>query len=674
MREQTLDRLIVDSVLSNNEYSLPERTDGWVVVDVGAHIGAFSRAVLDRGAKTVWAVEPDPENFALLVENLVEPEERDAVLKQLAEASPIPGEALVLESGRVVMIRAAVLAHPSLGMGLRRLTNHDLGDARNTGHVDIFGPADGTVTIGLDELLKQVRKNDSTRYVDFLKIDAEGAEWSILEESELDHVRRLTVETHEVPAGEHPMLYRLHGMSLQDLAESMKTRLERLGFNANHILTLGKDVDGKDYELGKLVAERKESRASARAEDADERPSLLWVGDAAISTGFARVTREVIGRLQTLGWRVGILGIGYNGDPHPFPYPIYPTDMNDFSGINRVAKLSERLRPDLIVIQNDSWNVAAVLERAILSNVWTPFVGYVAVDAENVRTDVGSQLRNLKLAICHTEFGREQLRKAGYMNDIAIIPHGVDTSVFRPCEKEPSRETGGLGGVIPRGAFLWGAVNANQPRKRLDLTIAYFAAWWHKAGRPKDAYLYIHADKADSGMGAWDLGQICDHCGVHARVIRTKLGTELQENQMPVLYSFFDAQLSTAEGESFGLTHLEGMACGVPQIAQKCAGLADWAKDAIRWVEPGPYVFTPNFSNSRRRIVMEEPFVAAMDELYQSAERRAEYREKGLALAKEMSWNTVAARFDTELRAVLQRTKRRTAEAWTDREQLLKEF
>lgn len=43
---------------------------GDIVVDVGANIGAFSLLASREGAELVYAVEPEPENYALLCENV----------------------------------------------------------------------------------------------------------------------------------------------------------------------------------------------------------------------------------------------------------------------------------------------------------------------------------------------------------------------------------------------------------------------------------------------------------------------------------------------------------------------------------------------------------------------------------------------------------------------------
>jgi FkbM family methyltransferase len=49
-----------------NEYRLPDQFEpNSLVLDIGANIGAFSYACLQRGAAKVIAFEPDPDNYAL---------------------------------------------------------------------------------------------------------------------------------------------------------------------------------------------------------------------------------------------------------------------------------------------------------------------------------------------------------------------------------------------------------------------------------------------------------------------------------------------------------------------------------------------------------------------------------------------------------------------------------
>jgi FkbM family methyltransferase len=66
-RNGTWDKLIFEQVM-RGEYGPIDFKDK-VVVDVGAHIGAFSTLAARSGAKLVHAYEPNEENYKLLVHN-----------------------------------------------------------------------------------------------------------------------------------------------------------------------------------------------------------------------------------------------------------------------------------------------------------------------------------------------------------------------------------------------------------------------------------------------------------------------------------------------------------------------------------------------------------------------------------------------------------------------------
>ena len=72
IRPNTWDNEIVQSVLVDNEYGLPDDMHGMTVLDIGAHIGSFAVACQKRNAKQVICYEPDPENVQVLAFNVEE--------------------------------------------------------------------------------------------------------------------------------------------------------------------------------------------------------------------------------------------------------------------------------------------------------------------------------------------------------------------------------------------------------------------------------------------------------------------------------------------------------------------------------------------------------------------------------------------------------------------------
>lgn len=71
LRKNTQDEFIVKEVYEENCYRLPDDLSGKVIVDIGANIGAFAAACVDRGVQIVWSYDPQAELATKLFPNQV---------------------------------------------------------------------------------------------------------------------------------------------------------------------------------------------------------------------------------------------------------------------------------------------------------------------------------------------------------------------------------------------------------------------------------------------------------------------------------------------------------------------------------------------------------------------------------------------------------------------------
>jgi FkbM family methyltransferase len=62
-RPNTQDQFIINEVYENNCYKLPGSLKGITIIDIGANIGAFVAACVERDVERVIAFEPERENF-----------------------------------------------------------------------------------------------------------------------------------------------------------------------------------------------------------------------------------------------------------------------------------------------------------------------------------------------------------------------------------------------------------------------------------------------------------------------------------------------------------------------------------------------------------------------------------------------------------------------------------
>jgi glycosyltransferase involved in cell wall biosynthesis len=395
-----------------------------------------------------------------------------------------------------------------------------------------------------------------------------------------------------------------------------------------------------------------------------QRRHVLWVGDAASATGFARCTHAACDALQGAGWDVHVLGLNHFGDPRSspssprlseqYPYDIYPAaragHKEDGFGVRRTREMVERLEPDAVVLLTDPWHVENYMGAVRAANAEVPVVSWLAVDGGNCR---GEQLNGLALNVFFSAYGEHEAGAGGCTTPTAVVPLGVDLEVFYPQERYAARRRFGFPEEAMEG-FTVGAVARNQPRKRLDLTVAYFAEWVQSRGI-EDAYLMLHATPC--GIAGYDLVQLGKHYGLEGRMFlhNPKVGYAVPEEDLALMYSAFDVQLSTSQGEGFGLTTLEGMACGVPSVVGRWAALGEWPGDAV-WHVPCPEVaHTPSYINATGAVPERRAVLEALDVLYEDESARAVLRERGLALAAEprYRWENVGAAMRDALESVM---------------------
>lgn len=171
-RPGTQDEWVWQSVLIDNEYGLTDQFDlSDTILDVGANVGAFAWACLERCAGRVICYEANLDNARQLTRNLRRWANRVAV-HHLAvwRSDQLPGWLRVSEA---------------------RITK---GGDRETGGYTVVQD-DGLETVGaiqLDEILEALGP------VRLLKIDAEGSEYPILFTARrLDLVQEIVGEYHE---------------------------------------------------------------------------------------------------------------------------------------------------------------------------------------------------------------------------------------------------------------------------------------------------------------------------------------------------------------------------------------------------------------------------------------------------------------------------------------------
>jgi glycosyltransferase involved in cell wall biosynthesis len=272
--------------------------------------------------------------------------------------------------------------------------------------------------------------------------------------------------------------------------------------------------------------------------------------------------------------------------------PVYPSD--DQWGNLLLSSYADSFQADLVIALMDAWVLRPDVFRDVPFAVWTP------VDHQPCPPRVAEFFRQSGArTIAMSRFGEQMLRDEGL--DPLYVPHGIDTNVFQPGNRDLIREAAGL-----NDSFLVGIVANNSggmppasgpPRKAFPQSIMAFSAFYRKH---PDAKLYLHTELSGRQhpgniKPGLNMARLLDRFEVPLEAVKTtdQLSMELgiDSAAMADLYSSFDVLLNPSYGEGFGIPIVEAQACGTPVIVTDWTSMpelcgAGWKVDGEPWYDP----------------------------------------------------------------------------------------
>lgn len=369
---------------------------------------------------------------------------------------------------------------------------------------------------------------------------------------------------------------------------------------------------------------------------------ILWVGNAPWSpSGYGEQTALFAPRLRDLGHDVAIAAnYGLQGMVQEWRgIPVYPAD-GDWNN-RALGAYVEHHRADLVIVLHDAWPMRPdEWEPGPPVAIWTP------VDHYPIPPAVLGVVRHERIRpIAMSQFGFAQMKT--FQLDPLYVPHGVDTSVFRPqpdIRADVRRELG-----IPENAFLVGMVAANKgspqlPRKAFPQVFDAFRRF-RMANPEVDSWLYVHSDALPLSAGT----------GINLSTLAHVLGLQdcvrfpppniwhlpISNDTLAHLYQAFDVLANPSMGEGFGIPVLEAQACGIPVITSNHSAMpeltrAGWLVEGDPWWDP--------LQDSFFIVPFIDSIAAALEDAY-NLRGSQELRELGAAFAADYAADVVTEKY-----------------------------
>ena len=385
------------------------------------------------------------------------------------------------------------------------------------------------------------------------------------------------------------------------------------------------------------------------------RPKVLVIGDAVVPTGYSRVIREIF---EPLAGRFELtqLATRYRGGPNDYSWPlIHDAHGNDAYGWARIPGLVDELRPDIVFLLYDLGYQAHYVERIEAAGSRTRTVVYSPIEGGPIEREVLESLRGISRYVVFTPAaksivcaGLDSLAPRPSFPPIDVIPHGVDTEIFRPlaaddkASRRAARSALGLDGRDE--AFIVLNANRNLPKKRLDITIEGFAAF--AKGKPASVRLFMHTAVQGSG---WNLALLARRHGIADRLILSSADGEspaVDNSVLNAIYNATDVGVNTSNSEGWGLVALEHACTCRPQILPDTAYLRSIWGDAATYL-PAQARMTYMGDHTTGIVVSPQDLAHALGRMYESEDLRLEMadRARRKAHTPEYQWSDIARRW-----------------------------
>jgi len=323
-----------------------------------------------------------------------------------------------------------------------------------------------------------------------------------------------------------------------------------------------------------------------------ESKTILWhAGAPWAQTGYGVQTDLFRKRIETLGHKV-ICSATWGLDGRAVEWDgtlVLPRDSR--WGNITMPEYARRYNADLVIALMDAWVLDPDRMRDLPLAVWTP------VDHQPTPPKVADFFRRSGARpIAMSRFGERMLTEEGL--DPLYVPHGVDTSVYKPRDREQIRRLAG-----EEGSFIVGIVANNAggmppaggpPRKAFPQSLMAFSNFYRSH---PDAKLYIHAELSgrpglENGL---NLAKLLDRFEIPPEAVKftdqVQMEIGIDAEAMSLLYNSFDVLLNPSYGEGFGVPIIEAQACGTPVIASNWTAMPELV--GAGWLVEGDPTYNP---------------------------------------------------------------------------------
>lgn len=306
---------------------------------------------------------------------------------------------------------------------------------------------------------------------------------------------------------------------------------------------------------------------------------VVFISDLDLTgSGYMNIAIASCNQLAQRNFKVTVLGIGYNGSEHNWPFSIIPVNQGAaFSilpsmmrNLINLGKAGKNDPVEAIVVALD----IPLQDRLLrLERDHIPYIGIFPIESGPLCETWAGVINQMSERLVISRFGLKQMKEAGV--DGRYIPIGIDTDSWRlPVDGEKASIRKSLG--IENDEFVILTVADNQERKNLSRAAEIIA----EVKKTEPGVRWILVTREHCAVG-WKLQDLFVELNIHENVAIYERG--IPHDRLWVLHAASDAFLLTSKAEGLCMPVLEAMASGTPVVATESAAITEHLYEDPLW-------------------------------------------------------------------------------------------
>lgn len=209
--------------------------------------------------------------------------------------------------------------------------------------------------------------------------------------------------------------------------------------------------------------------------------------------------------------------------------------------------------------------------------------------------------------------------------------------------------------LITKGRFVFLFVGQNLGvRKRIERLLRAYSIFLQQSKQLKDR-TYMHLHCMPISINGVNLIKTIQDLGIQDNIIfsyGTYRSSGWSDNAMSILYNTVDVNVSASSSEGFGLSTIESMACGKPNIGPACSSFIELIGDGEKDPEHsrgllasiGEWQMIEN--GSERALVNEQNLAMMMKKLYTDEKLIDKFSKNAIKFANQYTWDKICIQWN----------------------------